>query len=385
MDTPFPYDKYVTGKNFIGRKGSCTLLGNLISQGEHVWISAPPKTGKTSLIQQTLFGMRMSGKSFSVGQFSVLNIRTPQEFLLRMGSTAIRMVASTPEEYARVALQYLEGTHFVFDRVAFSERDEVLSANWDLDENDVLALLRLPFRLAADKGQQLILILDEFQNVSLFDDPDLILRPLQTVLREEAAAPARHFVFLFTGSRVNAMNAIFQQGILFRRLVERVTLETVDEREIADHVVKGFLSGGKVIDKDLLVGACKLFQNHLWYINHFAAICDSMSKGYIMEPVLVDALGTLLAIHEPRFQAIVDGLTTFQVNLLQAVVEGEYRFSAADSIRRYGLNSSANVKRVKDALMKKEVLIFDEKEHPAFIDPLFEYWIRKYYFEIKDA
>lgn len=382
MDTPFPYDKYVTGKNFIGRKANCTLLANLITQGEHVWISAPPKTGKTSLIQQTLFNMRMSGQAFAVGQFSVLNVRTPQEFLLRMGSTAIRMVASTPEEYAREVQQHLAGTHFVFDPVAFSESGQVLSANWDLDEADVLALLRLPFRLAAEGGQRLILILDEFQNVSLFEDPDLILRPLRTVLKEEAE---KRFVFLFCGSRVNAMNAIFQQGILFHRLVERVQLEPVDEKEIADHVVKGFLSGGKVIDKDLLIGACKLFQNHLWYINHFAAICDSMTRGYIMEPVLVEALGALLSIHEPRFEAIVNSLTSFQVNLLQAVVEGEYRFSAADSIRRYGLNSSANVKRVKDALMKKEVLTFDEKEHPAFLDPLFEYWVRKYYFEIKDS
>lgn len=383
MDSPFPFDKYVTGKNFIGRKNSCTLLGNLITQGEHVWISSPPKTGKTSLIQQTLLGMRMSGKAFAVGQLSVLNIRTPEAFLLRMGSTAIRMVASTPDEYAQVVERHLEGTHFVFDPAAFAENDQVLSLSWEMDQADVLALLRLPFRLAAEGRQQLILILDEFQNVTLFDDPDLILRPLRAVLKEEAAGE-RRLVFLFCGSRVNAMKALFGEGILFQRLVERVKLDSVDEREIADHVVKGFLSGGKVIDKELLVGACKLFQNHLWYINHFAAICDSMSRGYIMEPVLIDALGALLSIHEPRFTATMNGLTTHQVNLLRAVVEGDIRFSAADTIRKYELNSSANVKRVKDALMKKEVLCFDEKDHPAFIDPLFEYWVRKYYFEIKD-
>ena len=29
--------------------------------------------------------------------------------------------------------------------------------------------------------------------------------------------------------------------------------------------------------------------------------------------------------------------------------------------------------------------MFDEEERPVIIDPLFEYWLRKYYFEIKDA
>jgi hypothetical protein len=103
-----------------------------------------------------------------------------------------------------------------------------------------------------------------------------------------------------------------------------------------------------------------------------------------VEQVLVEALGNLVSIHEPRFNAIMADLTTHQVSFLRAVVDGIVRFSAADVIRTYGLNSSANVKRVKDALMKKEVLVFDENDNPHIIDPLFEYWLRKYYFELKD-
>ena len=108
-----------------------------------------------------------------------------------------------------------------------------------------------------------------------------------------------------------------------------------------------------------------------------------MSRGYIMEPVFVDALGCLISIHQPRFTEMVTGLTTHQVNLLQATLCGITRFSAADVIRSYGLNSSANVKRVKDALMKKEILLFDDSDTPSLQDPLFEYWLKKYYFDLK--
>ena len=384
MDTPFPYDKFVTGKNFIGRKSECTILSNLLSQGEHVTIYEPPKTGKTSLVQQALFSMRFMNRTFTVGQFSVLNIRTVDEFLLRYGSTVIRMVASTPTEYARIVAEYLQGTHFVFDENAFADRDELLSRGWDLDADDVKAVLRLPFRLAADRGKPLILIIDEFQNVNETEDGDRILRPLDAIIKEEALQGRKGFSFIFCGSMVNAMKAIFETSILFHRHVTRIKLNPVDEREIADHVVKGFLSGGKVLDKELLIGACRLFQGHFWYINHFASICDSMSKGYIMEPVLVDALGSLIAVHEPRFRAMVSGLTTHQVNLLRATVDGNTRFSASEIIRKYSLNSSANVKRVKDALMKKEILTFDTDDKPSFLDPLFEYWIKKYYFELPE-
>ena len=384
MDTAFPYSQYVTGKNFVGRKKDVALLSNLLSQGEHVVLAEPPKTGKSSLVQQTLFSMRMCAKSFTVGQMTVLNIRTLEDFILRYGSTVLKMVASTPSEYADIVEKYLAGTHFVFDPAAFGDRGEVLSLGWELDKDDVQALLRFPFVLAQERNMRLILILDEFQFVLFLEEADLLLRAMDAQMRLAQESGMRQMSLILSGSGVNAMRSIFEGSRLFHRVVEKVSLSPVDEREMADHVHKGFLSGGKVVDKDLLMGACHLFKGNLWYINHFAAICDSMSRGYIMEPVLVDALACLITVHKPRFVDIMNSLTTFQVNLLKATLEGVTRFSSSDVIRRYGLNSSANVKRVKDALMKKEVLTFDESDNPRILDPLFEYWARKYYFEMKD-
>ena len=383
METNFPYAQYVTGRNFVGRRSDVTLLGNLLTQGEHVVLSEPPKTGKTSLIQQTLYSLRVKGVTFTVGQFSALNIRTPQDFVLRLGSTLLRMAGTTPAEFADLSRRFLEGTHFVFDPVAYEAEGRVLSLTWDLEAADVAAILSLPFRLAQERGDRIILIIDEFQCLTALDDPDAILRPLSNSLKENR--DNRRFSYVFAGSGVNAMKTIFRGSLLFHRLVERVKLSPVDEIEMADHIYRGFTSAGKVVEKELLQGACRLFRGHLWYINHFASICDGMTRGYLMEPGLVDALASLISVHEPRFVDMMSGLTTHQVNLLKATVEGVTRFSSAEVIRQYGLNSSANVKRVKDALMKKEVLEFDEDDNPTIIDPLFEYWVKKYYFEMKEA
>ena len=178
------------------------------------------------------------------------------------------------------------------------------------------------------------------------------------------------------------MHEIFGVKRWFWRKVERVHLAPVETKEIIDHVVRGFLVTGKVIDRDLLLGVCRLFRDNIWYINHFSAICDSLTRGYIMEPTLNEALSSLLAVHEPRFVATMNDLTTFQVSLLRAILEGNTRFSSAEVIRQYGLNSSANVRRLKDALCKKEIVIFDENENPTLLDPLFEYWVRRFYFNL---
>jgi hypothetical protein len=66
---------------------------------------------------------------------------------------------------------------------------------------------------------------------------------------------------------------------------------------------------------------------------------------------------------------------------MRAVLDGVVRFSASEVIEKYELNSSANVRRVKDALKKKEVITFNEKDEPEILDPLFEYWLEKHFFE----
>ncbi len=359
MESPFIYDRYVTGKHFIGRKDSCTILGNLLSNGEHVCIYAPPKTGKKSLIQQTLFNMRIGGTQFVVGEMNLVNVRHLTTFLIRYGSTALRSVATTPVEYADLVQRFLGDTHFVFDRRRFAQSEEVVSLNWDPDEKDVSEMLRFPFRIASD------------------------YKTLNGIMKEMRASGNTSCSMLLCGSKVNAMQDIFEHRRRFYRQVEPFDIPRVEPKDIVDNIVRGFLSSGKVVEKNLLLGMCNLFRCHLGYINHFISVCDSLTKGYITEAVLMDALGILLSIHEPRFVAMMDDLTTFQVNLLLAIVDGHTKFSSAEVIRDYGLNSSANVRRLKDALIKKEIITFNENEEPQIIDPLFDYWVRRYYFEKK--
>lgn len=378
MDRPFVYDRYVTGKSFVGRKTDCVILGNLLSAGEHVVLYEPPKSGKMSVIQQTLFNMRAAGKQFSVVRINMFNVRKIEQFLTLFGTSVIRPMFSTSDEYMSVVERYLQGTHFVFDRDRFASSEEVVSLNWSVDANDMEAMIRLPFRIAEEKGQAFYIILEEFQNLMMDKDFDVMFKAMERVLAERN----RSVSFIVTGSQVNAMKYIFAEQKYFYRQIEHLPLQKVDNAEIAEYIVKGFMMSGKVLDRELAKGACELFRGQMWYLNHFTSICDNLTRGYINEGILMEALKMLISIHEPRFMAIVNDLTDHQLSLLKAVLDGVVRFSASDVIEKYGLNSSANVRRVKDALKKKEVLTFNEKDEPVILDPLFEYWVSRKYFEI---
>lgn len=377
------YSKYVTGKGNIGRKTEARAIANLLGQGENIVIYEAPKTGKTSLVQQAFFNMKSSGADFVSAGVSLLNVRTLRDLATRLGSEVLHAAYGSPQDYTPIVEALLPGTHFVFDPQRYADCGEILSLNWELDQDDLKAALSLPYRAARKCGRKIYVLLDEFQNIMLTEDGDRACRLMEEVFRELDAEDKAAASYIFTGSKVNAMHEIFGTKKYFFRQAERVKIGEIDTREIIDHVIRGLLASGKVIDRDLLLGVCKLFRNNICYINHFSAICDSLTKGYIMEPILNEALSTIVSIHEPRFIATMEDLTTFQVSLLRAVLDGQTKFTSSDVIEQYALNSSANVRRLRDALCKKEIITFSDNGVPSVIDPLFEYWARRYYFGMK--
>ena len=152
MDTPFVYDNPVTGKNFVGRKTECTVLANLLEAGENVCLYEAPKEGKMSLVQQTLFNMRASGKPFMVAYVDVFNVRTVRDFLKKFGAGVIRSAYSVPSDYADVISRHLADTHFVFDAAQFASKGDIVCMNWDADEADMHSMFMLPQRIAEEKG-----------------------------------------------------------------------------------------------------------------------------------------------------------------------------------------------------------------------------------------
>lgn len=381
MDTPFVYDRYVTGRNFVGRKTDCNTLSNLLEAGEQVVMYEPPKTGKMSVIQQTLFNMRAQGKQFMVVHVNLFNVRTISDFLIKFGTSVLRPLFSAHADYASAVSDYLDGTHFVFDPARYASCDEVVSLNWMPDAGDVAKMLMMPGRLAAERGVPYYVILEEFQNLMMDREYEMVFKVMEEIFAGRDRSQRASASFIMTGSQVNAMKYIFAEKKWFYRQVEHLPLQKVDDRDIIEHVVRGFMVTGKVIERELVLGACNLFRGQMWYLNHFTSICDTMTRGYLNETILMEALKVIISIHEPRFISIVNDLTDHQLSLMKAILDGVVKFSSSEVIEKYALNSSANVRRVKDALKKKEVITFNEKDEPVILDPLFEYWLGRHFFE----
>jgi SOS-response transcriptional repressor LexA len=74
----------------------------------------------------------------------------------------------------------------------------------------------------------------------------------------------------------------------------------------------------------------------------------------------------------------VEQLSELQLNFLSALADGVTTgFSRKEIVRRYRLESSANIQSIKKALQKKDIIEIDGK-NVCFNDSLFKLWMKSY-------
>ncbi|HIZ85098.1 MAG TPA: hypothetical protein IAC04_01215 [Candidatus Coprenecus stercoravium] len=227
-----------------------------------------------------------------------------------------------------------------------------------------------------EKGREYrVVYLRNFQNVLKFGDWEKCLGALGREMPGEDAP-----MYIITGSGVNAMKHIFEERKFLYRQFERIQLSPIDEKSISDHIIKTFLRVGRVVETSQTEFIYNITDGHPWYIWQIANSCFNLTKGYLSNNLITEAVESLLYTHSVRFQEIVDNLSRYQLYFLRAVFDGITKASSADVITNYNLNSSANVHRIKEALTKKEVIVIDSGDCPKIIDPIFRLWLEKCYF-----
>ncbi len=361
MDSPFAYNRFVVENDFLSRKKELNNLTNLLREKKHAVIYEPQKTGKRSLIQQTLLNLQKLSYNFNICEINLLNIRSSDIFFRTLAAQIAACVSNTLTDWNTFSNKYIQ--YLQYDN------------STPLTDSQIDSIIDLPEKICVDFDTNIIIYIEEFQNILLFDDGEDLLK-----LLEKKWASHKETTYLISGSRLNAMKLIFEEEKYFFNFAEHIKLYPIEEKAIIDHIVRVFLKVGRVVDQSQALQIYQSVQGHPWYIWHISNMCYNLTKGYLNDKLIQEATNSLLQIHEIRFKDIMSNLSNYQINLLKAIFCGETRFSSSEIIDQYKLNSSANVFRIKEALKKKEVITFDENDIPSIIDPLFTMWLKKYYF-----
>ncbi len=374
METPFEYNKFVTGTQFIGRSSEVSLICNLLREHKNVLMYGPAKIGKKSLVYNAMDLLRHDHTDMTFCDINLFNIRCIEAFMLHFTNEIVSHFAESETEWNAIMHRYIPSAPYIMDNTSLHKRYTYTTKDL-LTDKQVEEILSLPDRLASEYGTHLIIYFRQFQDILLFDDPHRTFLLLEKIWKEN-----RHTNFIITGDRFNAMQEIFFEKKYFYHFAHHIEIAPIDEKIFADYIVKGFQKGGKVIHPDQAASIYNLVEGDPWYTQHLASICFNLTKGFVNEGIIKQAAEQLINLHDFEFHSIVYSLSKYQVRMIKAALEGITKFTSADVLDKYRLNSSANVSRLKEALTKKEIITFNEKKPATFLDPLFKLWFTNYFF-----
>jgi uncharacterized protein len=165
----------------------------------------------------------------------------------------------------------------------------------------------------------------------------------------------------------------------FYKFGDLIFLNKITEASWQKFIPKRFKDTGKSISTENALHIARLVDCHPFYVQQVAQLSWLRTKKECTKADIDDAFSSLIDQLGLLFQSMTDALSNTQVNFLRAMLAGVKQFSAHDNLNKYKLGTSANVLKIKRALLEKEII--DIREHqPFLLDPLYKAWLQREYF-----
>ena len=376
METPFIFGKLVSGADFTNRTKEIIRLKNNFHSGINTIMISPRRWGKSSLVAKANREIIAESKKIKVVSIDLFNVRTEEDFFRILAEQVIRGTTTKLKEVLAFTKDFFRQW---IPKISFSPdhfQDFSIGLNWNEVKEQPGEILDLPQKIAISKGWKIIVCIDEFQNIGFYNDP----LAFQKILRSHWQQHTDVSYCLFGSKRHMLIQVFTTPSMPFYKFGDLIFLEKIGKEDWEQFITGRFRATGKEIDQEQSSRIAVLVDNHPYYVQQLAQLCWLRCEKKMSDTVIDQSLDSLILQMSLLFQNLTESLSTTQVNYLEAMVKEEIHFSSKGSIRKYRLGTSANVSRIKKALIDKEI-IDTEKEANVFIDPIYKFWLKNYYFE----
>ena len=255
--------------------------------------------------------------------------------------------------------------------------DFSLSFEWNPKDDTETDILQLPEMIAQKKNVHLVICLDEFQQIADFTDSEKFQKKLRSVWQHQ-----QNVTYCMFGSKKHLMENIFNdKSKPFYKFGDMMFLKKIPTEEWVPFICSKFQETGKSISPEQAAKICETTENLSSYVQHLAWVVWYKTDKVVTNKDIAAAIDDLLEQNKVFFQREVEQLSELQMNFLRALANGVSNgFSRKDVIKKYRLESSANVQSIRKALLKKDLIDVDGQDI-TFNDSLFKLWLKrqKYY------
>ena len=378
--SPFIFGNTVSTEGYTNREDEAFRLKQNLLGGINTILISPRRWGKSSLVERVLIDINKSNKKCRTVLLDLFTVNNEVEFFELFTREVIKATSTKWEDWVRDTKSFL--SHLVptvhvgvNPHLDFTVKYEHEKVREFADE-----ILNLPERIAKEKGIRMIICLDEFQNLTDLVEYEPLEKKMRAIWQRQKLVS-----YCLFGSKRHMLEAIFNNPSKpFYRFGDLMLLPKISEEPWVKFIQSSFRKTGKSIAKDIAVTIPRLMKNHSWYVQQLSHYVWNHSRagGAIDKQIIQNALSELIFANQPLYQREIEGMSTTQINLLKAIYQREKQLTASAVMKNYALGTPRNVSKNRSILEGRDMIIKDETGIYEFLDPAFELWFGKQYFQV---
>lgn len=374
-DNPFRVHGVVTDEFFTDRADELSRIGRVLSEpGAKLLVYGPRRMGKTSALVQAIARHESDGGIAFIADVSTASTLVDianrileaagrtlgkrwrdviSDFVARIGLT----LSLTPEPTTGLILPSLD----VGLRSASLE-EQRRSLGQTLDAIDALA---------AQRGVNMGIVLDEFQEIGRFGGESAEWH-LRGVIQHH-----QHVSYVLAGSEAHIIERMLDKGRAFYALADHLRFGPIEPDHMArwidsrleDGRVRSTGVGDEVVreagprTRDIVLVAREVWDS-------------AVTSGAATSADVLEAVDDVVAAQEALLESLWLGLTPLQQNVLRAVAANTDGLTTAASLRKYGLGSSGSTTNAASSLVNAGHLAKGESRSGYIYDsPFLRRWV----------
>ncbi|MDR3184046.1 MAG: hypothetical protein LBT49_01370 [Prevotellaceae bacterium] len=238
--------------------------------------------------------------------------------------------------------------------------------------------LNLAENIATSKKINIIVCIDEFQSIGDFPDSLAFQRKLRSHWQHH-----HKVAYCLYGSKRHMLLDIFSNASMpFYKFGDIMFLQKIDNSIWGEFIKKRFEDTGKKISSEQAKYLAQRVDNHPYYVQQLAQQAWLRTKTSCSKTIIDNSLQSIKNQLSLLFVSQINDLSVTQINFLKAVLNGKTSFASQEVLKTYRLGTSANLKKIKNALLSKEIIDIQGKAI-EILDPMFKLWLTEDYFSFK--
>ena len=370
--SPFEFVPTVRDDLFADRIQETQRLITNFRLGVNTILISPRRMGKTSLVikAQSL----ATSDTLRIASMDIFGCRSPADFLTAYAAAVVKAAGRKTDNWLRTARQFLSA---LAPEITFgNDPQNQFSLRFGIKDlpQRTEDILNLPERIALHNKVRIVVCIDEFQQIGLFEDSLAFQKLLCSVWQHHSQVS-----YCLYGRHKHMMDSIFQTSSApFYRFGDLFNLDRIPREDWVSFIVARFNATGKSISEAIAGRIADTADRYSYYALQLAFHVWASTASVAGEAELQRGVDLLLASCEPTFIEQTVRLTNRQMNFLHALSDGlTSGFSEKAVLDRYDLTSSSNVIRVREALLEKDMILQPVRGTVLLADPILKLWLQR--------